>query len=85
MFTQRLARAIHLDNKRRTTKVVGTAIKTTLPTMISVDRLAFNSASDVVSNVGGVAILHGLQWDGSPSGLDANEKQRWHGALYLIE
>lgn len=60
VFTQRLARATHLDNKRRITKAVGTTINTTLPAMISDDRLAFNSASDMIFNVGVVAILHGL-------------------------
>ena len=42
------------------TKVVGTTINTTLPAMISGDRLAFNSASDVIPNGEVVAILHGL-------------------------
>ena len=60
-FTQRLARAIHLDNRRRITKVVGTTINTTLEAMISVDRFAFSSASDMVVNGEVVAILHEIQ------------------------
>lgn len=74
IITQRLARAIHLDNKRRITKVVGTTINTTLPAMISDDRLAFKSASDVILNVGVVAILDELQEGKSSSALDENEK-----------
>lgn len=66
--TQSLARAIHLDNTRRITRIVGTTIKTTLPAMISDDRFAFNSASDI-PNDEVVAIGHGLQHDERLSAL----------------
>lgn len=81
-FTQRLARAIHLDNKRKMTKVVGTTISTTLPAIISDDRLACNSASDIMLDGEVVAILQELQQDKSPSALDVNEKSGGIGAKY---
>ena len=56
------------------TKVVGTTINTTLPAMISDDRLAFNSASDIMLDGEVVAILQALQQHKSPSTLDVNEK-----------
>lgn len=73
-FTQRFARAIHLDNKRRMTKVVGTTINTTLPAMISDDRLAFNSASDMMLDGEVVAISLKSHQDKSPSASSAGCK-----------